>query len=69
MQNNNIKIFDSLISRTKIYLVLIFILLVIISFQSSKMIIPSIIIYAVVYGTLTLQTTKEKVRYHNIYKT
>lgn len=60
MQNNNIKIFDSLISRTKIYLVLIFILLVIISFQSPKMIIPSIIIYAIILWYTYFANNKRK---------
>ena len=44
MQNNNRKVFDNLISRTKIYLVIILILLIIISMQDIKWIIPSIII-------------------------
>ena len=60
MQNNNIKIFDSLISRTKIYLVLIFLLLVVISIQSPKMIIPSIIIYAVVLWYTYFANNKRK---------
>ena len=60
MQNNNIKIFDSLVSRTKIYLVLIFILLVIISFQSPKMIIPSIIIYALILWYTYFANNKRK---------
>ena len=60
MQNNNIKIFDSLVSRTKIYLVLIFILLVIISFLSHKMIIPSIIIYGIVLWYTYFATNKRK---------
>ena len=43
--NNNRKLFDNLVSRTKIYLVIIFILLVIISCLKLQMIIPSIVIY------------------------
>ena len=45
MQNNR-KVFDVLMSKTKIYLAIIFILLVIISIENKAMIIPSIIIYA-----------------------
>ena len=48
MQNNNRKVFDNLISRTKIYLVIILLLLVIISIQNTQWIIPSIIILALV---------------------
>ena len=44
-ENNNRKIFDNLVSRTKIYLVIIFILLVVISALKNNMIIPSIIVY------------------------
>ncbi len=45
MQNNR-KVFDVLMSKTKIYLAIIFILLVIVSIENKAMIIPSIIIYA-----------------------
>ncbi len=48
MQNNNRKVFDNLISRTKIYLVIILLLLVIISIQNTQWVIPSIIILALV---------------------
>ena len=44
MQNNR-KVFDVLMSKTKIYLAIIFILLVIVSIENKAMIIPSIIIY------------------------
>ena len=43
MQSTNRKFFDKLVSRTKIYLVIILILLIAISVQNNKMIIPSII--------------------------
>jgi len=49
-EKNNRKIFDNLVSRTKIYLVIIFILLVILSYQKPNMIIPSIILYVSVLG-------------------
>ena len=45
MQNNR-KVFDVLMSKTNIYLAIIFILLVIVSIENKAMIIPSIIIYA-----------------------
>ena len=49
-EKNNRKIFDNLVSRTKIYLVIIFILLVILSYIKTSMIIPSIILYLAVLG-------------------
>lgn len=45
MQNNNRKIFDKLLSKTKIYLAIIFILLVIISIEHPIFIAPSILIF------------------------
>ena len=60
MQNNNRKIFDSLVSRTKIYLVLIFILLIIICILSPKMIIPSIILFAIILGYTYFANNRRK---------
>ena len=48
MQNTNRKIFDKLISKTKIYLSIIFILLVIVCIENISMIIPSILIFIAV---------------------
>jgi len=48
MSSNNRKIFDNLISRTKIYLVIIFILMSIICVLNTRLIIPSIIIYSLI---------------------
>ena len=45
MQNNNRKVFDTLMSKTKIYLGIIFILLVVICVENTIMILPSIVIY------------------------
>ena len=45
MQKSNKKIFDNLVSKTKIYLVIIFILLFIICSLNLKFIIPSILLY------------------------
>ena len=48
MSGSNRKLFDNLVSRTKIYLVIIFILLVLISFLQPILVIPSIIIYILI---------------------
>ena len=48
MQNTNRKIFDKLLSKTKIYLAIIFILLVIVCIENVIMIIPSILIFMAV---------------------
>ena len=48
MSGNNRKLFDSLVSRTKIYLVIIFVLLILLSYIKPIMIIPSIIIYVLI---------------------
>ena len=45
MQNSNRKVFDTLMSRTKIYLGIILILFIIICIENTIMIIPSILIY------------------------
>ena len=49
-EKNNRKLFDNLVSRTKIYLVIIFILLVVLSYLKTNLIIPSIIIYLMILG-------------------
>ena len=60
MQNSNRRIFDSLVSRTKIYLVLIFILLVIICLLKPVMIIPSILLFALIMGYTYFANNKRK---------
>ncbi len=45
MQNTNRKAFDKLLSKTKIYLAIIFILLIIICIENINMVVPSICIY------------------------
>ena len=60
MQKSNRKIFDTLISRTKIYLVMIFILLVIICVENYKMILPSIILYIAILTYSYYTNTKRK---------
>ena len=48
MQNTNRKVFDKLVSKTKIYLAIIFILLVIVCIENVIMIIPSVLIFMAV---------------------
>lgn len=60
MQNSNRKLFDSLVSRTKIYLVVIFILLVVICVFSPKFIIPSIFIYIAILAYTYFANNKRK---------
>lgn len=58
--NNNRKIFDNLVSRTKIYLVIIFLLLAILSYLQPILILPSIIIYAVILAYTYFANNKRK---------
>ena len=60
MQTSNKKIFDNLVSRTKIYLVIILILLIGICWQNQKLIIPSIVIYALILGYTYFANNKRK---------
>lgn len=60
MSGNNRKIFDNLVSRTKIYLVIIFLLLVIVSYLKSNLAIPSIIIYVLILGYTYFANNKRK---------
>ena len=48
MQNTNRKVFDKLLSKTKLYLAIIFILLVIVCIENIAMIVPSILIFMAV---------------------
>jgi c-di-AMP phosphodiesterase-like protein len=48
MQTSNKKIFDNLVSKTKIYLIIIAVLLLAICWQNQKFIIPSIILYVLI---------------------
>lgn len=58
--NNNRKLFDNLVSRTKVYLIIIFILLVLISCIKAEMIIPSIIIYILILAYSYFANNKRK---------
>ena len=50
MQNSNRKVLDTLVSKTKIYLALILILLIIICVQNIHMLMPSILVYILIVG-------------------
>ena len=58
--NNNRKLFDNLVSRTKIYLVIIFLLLLFISIQFNNLILPSILIFAAIIGYTYFANNKRK---------
>ncbi len=60
MQSSNRKIFDSLVSRTKIYLIIIFILLVIICIYNPKFIIYAIVIFIAIMGYTYFANNKRK---------
>lgn len=60
MQSNNKNIFDNLVSRTKIYLVIILILLLAICWQNNVLIIPSIILYILIIGYTYFANNKRK---------
>lgn len=60
MQSSNRKLFDSLVSRTKIYLVIIFILLIVICLSNTKFIIPSIILFIAILGYTYFANNKRK---------
>ena len=60
MQNNNRKMLENLVSRTKIYLAIILILLIILSIQNIKYIIPSIIVYSAIVGYTYYANRKRK---------
>lgn len=63
MQNSNRKFFETLISKTKIYLVIILILLIILSAQNHIMIIPSIVVFVsvVIYSYYTNNRRKSEI--------
>ena len=60
MQNNNRKVFESIISRTKIYLAIILVLLVVICFERPEFIIPSILLYIAIVGYTYYANNKRK---------
>ena len=58
--SNSKKVLDNLVSRTKIYLVIILILLVVICIYNPTFIIPSIIIYIAIVGYSYFTNNKRK---------
>lgn len=60
LQSSNRKLFDSLVSRTKIYLVIIFILLIAICVLNPKFIIPAIILFIAILGYTYFANNKRK---------
>ena len=58
--SNNKKVFESLILRAKIYIIIIFILLIIISILNTKFIIPSIILFVFILGYTYFANNKRK---------
>ena len=59
-EKNNRKIFDNLVSRTKIYLVIIFILLLIISYLKPKLIAVTLVLYMIIMSYTYLANNKRK---------
>ena len=60
MQNTNRKVFENLVSRTKIYLVIIFLLLIYICVNQPNLIIPSIIVYVCILAYAYYTNNKRK---------
>lgn len=60
MQNNNRKVFESIISRTKIYLAIILVLLVVICFERPEFIMPSILLFIAIVGYTYYANNKRK---------
>ena len=60
MQSNNRKVFETLVSRTKIYLAIILVLLIVICIENVSMIIPSALVYALVVGYTYYANKKRK---------
>ena len=59
-ENNNRKMFDNLVSRTKIYLIIILILFILISIIKPQLIIPSIILYVAILCYTYFANNKRK---------
>lgn len=65
MPNNNSKNWDSLISRTKIYLIIIALLIVCICILNYMLILPGIIVYGLIIWYTMWTNKKEKQNYQN----
>ena len=59
-ENNNRKVFDNLVSRTKVYLVIILILFILISIIKPQLIIPSIVLYVAILCYTYFANNKRK---------
>ena len=64
--DSNIKVFDKFVSKTKIYLLIIAILLVVICFYENKFILPAILIYALIlmYAFWTNNKRRNEISQH-----
>ncbi|MBO6233275.1 MAG: DHH family phosphoesterase [Clostridia bacterium] len=60
MQNPNRKVFDNLVSRTKIYLVIILLLLVYICIKETALIVPAILLFALIMFYAYFANNKRK---------
>ncbi len=60
MQKNNKNVFDNLVSKTKIYLIIIFILLVAVCWQNIKFVVPSVILYLLIISYTYFANNKRK---------
>ena len=60
MPNNNRKVFYTFVSRTKIYLIIIAVLLILIDILNPKLIIPSILAYLIILGYTYFANQKRK---------
>lgn len=60
MQNNNMKMFENIEAKTKVYLVIIAIALILLCINVSAYIVPSIIVYALIIGYTLWTYNKRK---------
>ena len=67
-KNNNIKVFDKLISKTKIYLVIIAILLAVICFYEINFILPAILIFLLIVMYAYSTNNKRRIELSNQIK-
>ena len=60
MQKSNKNIFDNLVSRTKLYLAIIFVLLFSLCWQNNRFIVPAILLYVLIIGYTYIANIKRK---------
>ena len=68
MSSSNKKVFDRLVSRTKIYLAIILVLLILVCIHDIRFIIPSIILYALIIAYTLWSDKKRKSELSNHIK-